>query len=219
MTNRDYTKNYRVKDISGENFNRLSVIDFAYSENGMAFWNCICSCGNSAVMSGVRIRNNKTKSCGCLSKETRIIIGKCNKIHGKSKSPEYISWADIKSRCYNKKDKGFENYGDRGIVMCDEWLNSFSQFYADMGNRPSKKHTIDRINNNGNYDSKNCKWSTKKEQARNRRTSKLFTINGETKSLAEWAEISGINYQTIFQRITTLNWTIEKSLNTPVWGG
>jgi len=106
------------------------------------------------------------------------------------------------SRCLNKKDSGYKNYGGRGIKVCDRWLNSFEEFLSDMGHAPSPKHSIDRIENDGNYEPGNCRWATWKAQSRNKRSNRFLMINGEAKCIAEWAEIYGIKYNILHRRIS-----------------
>lgn len=123
------------------------------------------------------------------------------KISHKNFPKEYNLWNSIKQRCYNKKNKSYKNYGYRGIRMCKTWKNSFEQFYKDMGPKPSDKHSIERINNNWYYCKENCKWATRKEQSRNKRTNTIITFRGENKSLVEWAEFFGINPSTVGTRL------------------
>ena len=120
--------------------------------------------------------------------------------HSKSHIPEYAIWQDMRSRCYNKNNEKYRIYGARGITVCDRWNNSFEFFLNDMGSKPDGM-SIDRIDNNGNYEPNNCKWSTAKEQANNTRTNHYITIDSETKTLAQWSDISGIDAPTIRYRL------------------
>lgn len=119
-------------------------------------------------------------------------------------------------RCTNPNDKRYKNYGGRGITVCKRWRNSFEKFLEDMGEPPTKEHSIDRINNNGNYCKSNCRWVTRKEQNRNKRNNRLITYKGKTQCLIEWAEEYNINYDTLWCRIYKYGWPIEKALTTPV---
>ena len=174
-------------------------------------WLCKCNCGNNTIIPTNKLTSGKTKSCGCLRKETAkppIIVK-----HGMSYSRLYKVWKDMKGRCYKPTSKRFSAYGARGIKVCDEWL-SFENFYKwSLSNGYSDDLTIDRINNDGNYEPSNCRWVTMKTQANNRRTNHLLTYKGETHTLKEWAEITGINYNTLVGRINRLGWSIEKTLN------
>jgi hypothetical protein len=122
-----------------------------------------------------------------------------SKINGKP-SPTYLSWVSMRQRCYNKNHCAYKNYGGRGIMVCDEWNNNFGNFFSDMGERPEGK-SLDRIDNDGNYNKENCKWSTQKEQSNNTRSNTYVTINGETKRLSKWSNLFGINRATINARI------------------
>lgn len=132
-----------------------------------------------------------------------------------TRRPEYRVWSGIKTRCTNPNDKFFHRYGGRGIKICERWVNSFENFLDDMGERPLPNSQIDRINGDGDYEPSNCRWTTPKENARNRNTSHVLTVNGQSKTLAEWEEVTGIDYQVIWTRLTKLGWTPEETINTP----
>ena len=125
-----------------------------------------CICGNIKSVMYTYIKTGRSKSCGCIQKnifKTRFIK------HNKRNTSEYVTWKNMKARCFNVKYKQWKDYGGRGITVCDRWLNSFINFYEDMGPKPGPKYSIDRINVNGNYEPSNCKWSTPAEQNRNKR--------------------------------------------------
>ena len=136
-----------------------------------------------------------------------------NFVHGMSKTSTYKSWEAMIQRCSNASLKSYKNYGGRGISVCDEWTK-FEKFYADMGIKPNGC-SIDRIDVNGNYDQLNCRWSTMKQQNRNRRNNRLIEFNGETMCVNEWAESLGINKRTLLNRLTN-GWEIKKALTHPV---
>lgn len=139
----------------------------------------------------------------------------CQEKHGLCHTRLYSIYTSMKSRCYYKRNKEYKNYGARGIVICEEWLNSFEAFYSwAMNNGYKDNLTIDRINVNGNYEPNNCRWVTMKIQNNNRRNNHYITYNNETHTVAEWASIKNISSDTIFKRLRN-NWSIEKALNTP----
>ena len=135
--------------------------------------------------------------------------------HGMSDSSEYRSWFHMKNRCFNTNNKDYSRYGGRGISVCDRWKNSFQNFFADMGLKPSPKHSIDRIDNNGDYFAENCKWSTHKEQVNNRNSNRLITIKNETLTMAQWAEKMGFGESVIWQRLN-LGWSEYDAVMTPL---
>lgn len=200
-------------DLTGHRFGRWQVIDRAVQGRaGRTAWNCVCDCGNKKVVVTKTLRNGISQSCGCLMKE---IVSATNIKHGhyrgRKRSPEYSVWVGIKQRCFDSNMNIYPYYGGRGITMCDRWKNDFLLFLKDMGTRPSKNHSIDRIDNNGNYEPGNCKWSTRSEQMRNKRNSRYITINGETLHTKEWAEKLGIKAATINMRINR-GWSLREAV-------
>lgn len=152
----------------GKRYERLLVKEFAYQKQGHYYWKCLCDCGNEAFVRSATLNNKRQKSCGCLKNE---LAKKRATKHGGFGTPEYRCWVDILSRTHWKSANSFDRYGGRGIKICKKWLK-FENFLNDMGKKPSKNHSIDRINNDGNYEPKNCRWATPKEQANNRSTNK-----------------------------------------------
>lgn len=154
------------KDLVGLKFNRWTVLSFdSKSKDGDAKWFCRCECGVERPVSGRHLRAQKTKSCGCYKEEKRLK-------HGQHKSITYSSWVAMRQRCLNPETTGFARWGGRGITICARW-GEFKNFLEDMGERPSKEYSLDRINNNGNYEPGNCRWATRKQQIRNSRTAKI----------------------------------------------
>ena len=161
-----------IKNRTNTRYGRLTAkYQVKRNKHNQIQWFCECSCGNTCVVVGYNLTTGHTTSCGCLQKE---ILSINRKTHGKSLLVEYKIWIDMKKRCYNKKATAYKDYGGRGIIVCLMWKNSFENFLADMGERPSNKHSIDRKDNDGNYEPGNCKWSTKTEQANNTRKNKPF---------------------------------------------
>jgi hypothetical protein len=138
-----------------------------------------------------------------------------NRCH--QRTPEYRAWSHMIERCTNPKSKGFINYGGRGITICDKWRNNFEAFFSNMGPRPYPEYTIERINNNGNYEPGNCKWATRQEQSENRRNVKKIELQGINRTISEWSRIFGINDETVRRRIKK-GWIPKQAIITPVWG-
>lgn len=170
-----------VKDFTGRRFHRLTVVGFVgFREKlncgrikRMAVWRCLCDCGKTADLQGTLIQSGRTKSCGCYRSETSCANGKSTMRHGMHRTPEYNTWAGMIYRCTNPKSAIYKYYGGRGISVCGRWRDSFEAFYADMGPRPDGC-SIDRINNDGNYEPGNCRWATQSEQTANQRHGNQF---------------------------------------------
>lgn len=186
-------------DLIGQRFGKLTVIEKAETLNKNARFKCRCDCGNEIITESQKLRNGKTNSCGCLRIEA---IKKANTTHGQTKTRLYTIWHSMKSRC-NYDFKGSERYYGRGIKVCEDWENSFESFRDwAMDNGYVDDLTIDRIDSDGNYEPSNCRWVGKLTQDNNRNSNKKIEINGELHTIAEWARISGVKYETIRSRLS-----------------
>lgn len=205
----------RELDLSGEKFGMLTAVKKVGKINGVGvIWECVCECGNMTTAKASVLIRGKKRSCGCLSKITNMHRHNA----GIGKHPLGTVYDSIKARCYNKACKSYKYYGARGIRMADEWLNDFWTFAGYMTGLPhygERGYSIDRIDVNGNYAPGNVRWATAKEQANNRKNNKFLAAFGETKTIAEWASETGINYYTLWSRIREKNWDVEKALTTP----
>ncbi len=200
------------RDLTGKVFGRLTVLDFVgRNSHGAYLWICYCECGNTIEAIGSDLKDRK-KHCGCQTAANKKGV---NRTHGLSRHPVFKIWERMISRCHNPKDWAFAYYGGRGIRVCKRWRTSPETFIADMGERPSNKYTVNRKDNDGNYDPENCEWATDTEQARNTRRNHLVTIGGETLCLSAWCERFKVSPALVHCRLR-YGWTIEKALATPV---
>jgi len=200
----------------GDKFNRLTAVKFDHRDKWRGqYWLFRCNCENEKVISSSRVITGRTKSCGCLQRETARDLGNKNKTHKSTGTKIYGIWQAMKARCNNQHTLAYKNYGGRGIKVCKRW-EKFENFYKDMGEAP-KGMSIDRIDNNGNYEPKNCRWATRVEQANNTRSNHLLTYKGKTQNIAQWAKEIGISYFTLKSRIILYKWSVEKALTTKVY--
>lgn len=198
------------KNIDGKRYGRLVAKRYA----GKSKYVFLCDCGKQKEIGINSVQSSRVRSCGCLQFE-RNKSGLNRLRHGhtvnKKRSPEHSVWTDMIKRTTNKNNAKYYRYGGRGIKVCDQWKD-FEIFLKDMGKRPDGL-TLDRIDNDGNYCLENCRWASRKQQARNRRTTRLIFMNGESKSLAEWCEIYKISYWKVKARLDQLHWPVEKAFS------
>lgn len=200
-----------IIDMRGKRCGRLVVVKLDAKRKGEYHWLCKCDCGETCLVRGQLLRSGATKSCGCYNREVQT---KRQLKHGRSKTREYSIWSGMKARCFNRNHIGYKHYGGRGITVCDAWRDSFEEFYKDMGPRPSKKHHIHRIDNNGDYSPENCEWTTVRQNQRQRGNNALFTHEGKTLCVAEWAEEKGVCEKLLRNRIRN-GWSFERAITTP----
>jgi hypothetical protein len=194
-------------------FGRWVVLRFAGRAKGVNLWRCRCDCGTERDVRGNGLgKPSRSVSCGCYGRE----LVRANATHGEAsqRTPEYSAWSYMKQRCTNPKAGKYALYGGRGIRVCARWLNSYESFLADMGRRPSDKHSLGRINSDGDYSPENCRWESDVEQNRNTSRNHVLTLHGETRTLAEWAQVTGLHYVAIRARLAR-GWTVEEALTLP----
>lgn len=201
----------KLIDLTNQRFEKLTVLKRV--ENGIhgnARWECLCECGKTTIVDARNLRSGAVKSCGCLRQVSY------NVTHNSSGTSLYQMWRSMLYRCENPKHTAYKSYGQRGICVCEEWHDFlvFKKWVEET--KPSGKVTLDRIDNNKGYTPDNCKWSSPKEQAHNRRSNLLFEYQEKTHDLQQWSEILGFNYKTVHNRIYKLGWDFEKAISTPI---
>ena len=196
----------------GAKFGKLTIICEAPKRVGNANRrvSALCECGNAGTFVMSEVLNGVTKSCGCL-------IGRNSFVHGhtirKKMSPEYYSWASMRTRCQNKNCEAYPSYGGRGISVHATW-NDFPTFLRDMGSRPNGA-SLERIDNDGNYEPGNCRWASRADQSNNRRSNSFYEHDGKRMTLSQWAAFSNIAYNTLHARVVRFKWDFSKALTRP----
>lgn len=209
-------KHKNIKNLTGKKFGRLTVLSYTNKRSGGAvMWLCVCDCKNKKLVSTGNlnpIRRGSVQSCGCLKRE--ILIKQQTPTHGMTKTRPYRIWNHMLQRCENKKDKDFKNYGGIGINISLKWHN-FNLFWNDMKEGYSNKLSINRIDNNGNYELGNCNWVSQKEQGNNTRVNTLIKYKNTIKTLSQWSDLTGIHRTVISYRIKS-GWNLKYVFTVPV---
>jgi hypothetical protein len=201
---------------AGDSFGRLTVLE-TLVRKGRQCLRCRCECGKEVIVDRYTAQSGRSNSCGCLHRDiTRAVHLK----HGDARrsgqrAPEHNSWVCMVQRCTNPKEKAFHRYGGRGIHVCQEWIDSYEAFLAYVGRKPSRQHTIERIDNNGHYEPGNVKWATKKEQGNNTSTNRFLEFNGKRLTVAQWATEIGMDHEVLRARLR-YGWSDEEALTMPV---
>ncbi len=199
----------RTIDLTGQRFGRLTVIR-QVNKKGQALWQCLCDCGTvRKSMRASHLMSGASTSCGCRRRES---LRRLKQTHGQSESPEFQAWLGAKQRCTNPKVHNYQRYGGRGITF---GFPDFAKFFAEVGPRPSDKHSLDRINNAKGYEPGNVRWATMTAQCRNKGNNRMLTYQGKSQCMADWAEELGLPYSALKMRLRS-GWSTEKALSAPV---
>lgn len=201
-------------NLTGQQFTRLTVYSVYARHKGHTYWLCRCQCGNWKVLRESHLTTGFVQSCKCLLREriqANFTTHGCTK--NDIRTPEYRSYTHAKSRCVNITDKGYKDYGGRGIEFR---FTSFEEFLEEINLRPTSRHSLDRIDNDGHYEKGNVRWATRQEQSLNRRTNHLISYQGRTLPLSQWAEIINIPYSVLSQRIRKLHWNVTDAMTRPI---
>ena len=204
------------RDLTNGKYGRLTCVEIVgrYEKGRCALWRCRCDCGNESIVRSNSLLTGNVKSCGCLQREVARRLGRESRKHGMIHSKVYKSWAHMKERCLNPKAKDYKNYGGRGIAVCEEW-QKFELFYEwAMANGYRDGLTIERKDNNGNYEPGNCKWADVVAQNNNKRNNRMIAYQGKKMNLSQWAGVLQIKYKTLHGRLAC-GWSVERALETP----
>ena len=202
----------KYHDLTNKRFGRLVAVSLEPAKAGRTMWKCVCDCGNETTTNSERLKKGHTRSCGCLHREFTSDLGKARKKHGQAGTPEYQAWWAMCSRCYDEDNPSYKDYGARGIVVWHSWIKSFLAFYQEVGPRPSREHSLDRIDNDGPYAPGNCRWATAEEQANNRRTNIRYDFEGKSLTLTELAKATGICKSTLWARLRGRGLVLEEAI-------
>lgn len=211
----------KVKDLTGQRFGRLIVIEQHGSTepnkygSRYALWYCKCDCGNTCEVPSSNL-GKRTNSCGCLAKEHLAEMSKGNVTHGMAKTHLYRCYHHMLRRCYQTNSDHYHMYGGRGITVCEEWRSGFEAFRDwAFKNGYQEELSLDRIDVNGNYEPSNCRWINAKDQCHNKRQSRMYEFNGKVQDIAQWANEYGLKYATLAGRLDR-GWDIETALTKPI---
>jgi hypothetical protein len=194
-------------DRTGKKYGRLTAVRRIPNNGEKVMWECLCDCGNTINVASPSLSGNTT-SCGCAQRD---VLQDRNFKHGRSRTKEFNTWSSMIARCTNPRCSHWDSYGGRGISIHEPWRNSFSEFFQYVGAAPSKSHTLDRIDNSGNYEPGNVRWATISEQNRNKRSNRLITHDGITLPMCDWATKVNISYNALRFRLNK-GWSIERAL-------
>lgn len=198
----------RTIDLTGVRFGRLTAVREAEQIGYTKRWLCRCDCGRTVAVSRQHLRRGSTNSCGCFRRDNSTAL---RTTHGQKGRPEYRIWCAMKERCLNQSNISYPRYGAKGISVCHRWLHDYAAFIADMGSRPSKNHSIDRIDSSGDYEPSNCRWATDEQQRANRSDNRRVDVNGKSLTLAEAVRMVGVPYRRVWARLHR-GWSVERAL-------
>lgn len=203
-----YSPRVRLDDKTGRRFGRLTVVSLGPKSYGrLTTWVCHCDCGNQTTVPSHKLVGGHTKSCGCLGRD---VTSEWSRTHGATIGrrhsrrripPEYHAWCGAKTRCCNPTNRAYADYGGRGITMCEQWRNDYARFRCDMGPRPSARHSLDRIDVNGNYEPGNCRWATRRQQSQNVRSNITITVDGRALVLRDAAREFNVAYLALYKAV------------------
>ena len=203
-----------LADLTGKVYGRWTVVRFSHrTAKSGAYYLCRCECGTEKTVRGgsLAAKVGPSTSCGCYAKEAS---SRSHTKHGRYRTRTYNSWMSMIQRCENPNHDGYKHYGGRGISICKKWRESFEAFFADMGESPTNRHSIDRIDSDGDYTPSNCRWATAREQNGNRRTAIQITHDGRTMCVAAWAREAGMRSNCLRRRLAN-GWGIKEAIDTP----
>ena len=201
-----------VKDLTGQKFNYLTVLEYEGRKKSRTMWKCQCECGKITYVDSNSLKTGNTKACGCHQSDG---WGN-NKTHGMTKTKLYRTWQGMRNRCYRKSNKYYYNYGGRGICVCDTWKNSFEAFRDwALSNGYDDRLMLDRIDNDGNYEPNNCRWVDRFQQMNNTRNNRILEYDGKAMTVTEWGRKIGLAPHILEKRINNYGWSVEEALTIP----